>query len=174
MQPLGLVHRDVSPRNILLSTEGCVKLTDFGIARARGMLDPPENLEDTRVRALHGRFNHMSPEQARGEPAEATSDVFSLGTVLYECITGSDPFAAPTAFETLRRAQNCEYSAVAEVRPDCPPTLAQIVTTAMAAEASQRFPNAGSMHAALLEFQHASGRRFSASDLADYTVRCSR
>jgi serine/threonine protein kinase len=81
MLPLGIVHRDVSPQNVLLSLEGEVKVTDFGIAKARGALETKIN-EDTRTGRLQGKFGYMSPEQARGEPVDARSDLFSLGIVL--------------------------------------------------------------------------------------------
>src|SRR5208282_5304610 len=81
LRPLGIVHRDVSPRNILLSLEGEVKVADFGIAKARGALESHVN-EDTRATRLQGKFAYMSPEQARGEPVDGRSDLFSLGIVL--------------------------------------------------------------------------------------------
>jgi eukaryotic-like serine/threonine-protein kinase len=168
MQPLEIVHRDVSPKNILLSVEGEVKLTDFGIARARGMLDPPNNLEATHLRKLQGKFSYMSPEQARGESATATSDVFSLGAVLYECVVGMSPFAGPTTFETLRRAQHCEYPPVQLGRPGCPSTLRTIIETSMASEPSQRFSSASSMHESLLELQFTERHRFSSLNLARF------
>jgi serine/threonine protein kinase len=98
-RPLGIVHRDVSPQNVLLSFEGEVKVTDFGIAKARGAIEPAP--DDTQARQLQGKFGYMSPEQAMGESVDARSDIFSLGTVLYECIAGVNPFTAPT---TCKRA----------------------------------------------------------------------
>jgi serine/threonine protein kinase len=85
-RPLHVVHRDVSPQNVLLSYEGEVKVTDFGIAKARGAFEPT-GLEDTRARQLQGKFGYMSPEQAAGESVDARSDLFSLGVMLYECGT---------------------------------------------------------------------------------------
>ena len=135
MRPLGIVHRDVSPQNVLLSFEGEVKVTDFGIAKARGALEKsgPE-------RALQGKFAYMSPEQARGESVDARSDLFSLGTVLYECVAGVNPFSAPTTFETLRRVQACEYPPVELLRRDAPPELVAILKTAMATVARGSIP----------------------------------
>ena len=139
MRPLGIVHRDVSPQNVLLSFEGEVKVTDFGIAKARGALDQAAP-EDTRSRKLQGKFGYMSPEQARGESVDARSDLFSLGTMLYECVAGVNPFSAPTTFETLRRVQACEYPPVELLRPDAPPELVAILKTAMAKDPGRPLP----------------------------------
>src|SRR5215471_13836006 len=97
MRPLGIVHRDVSPQNVLLSFEGEVKVTDFGIAKARDAVEKTKP-EDTHAKRLQGKFGYMSPEQARGENVDARSDLFSLGVLLYECIAGVNPFSAPTTF----------------------------------------------------------------------------
>ncbi|MGD0525703.1 MAG: serine/threonine-protein kinase, partial [Polyangiaceae bacterium] len=170
MRPLGIVHRDVSPQNVLVSFEGEVKVTDFGIAKARGALDAAAP-EDTRARKLQGKFGYMSPEQARGESVDARSDLFSLGTILYECVSGVNPFSAPTTFETLRRVQACEYPPVELLRPDAPPELVAILKTAMAKNAGDRYPDAGRMYEALLAFLYAQGSRFGAHDLAEFLAR---
>jgi eukaryotic-like serine/threonine-protein kinase len=167
MRPLGIVHRDVSPQNVLLSLEGEVKVTDFGIAKARGALESKVN-EDTRSRQLQGKFGYMSPEQAKGEPVDARSDLFSLGVVLYECIAGVNPFSAPTTFETLRRVQACEYPPVELLRSDAPVELVAILKQAMAKDPADRFPDAGRMYETLLAFLYAHGRRYSANDLAEF------
>lgn|GEM_PF-270369 len=166
-QPLNIVHLDVSPQNVLVSLEGEVKVTDFGIAKARGVLEP-SGMEDTRNHRLQGKFGYMSPEHAAGEAVDARSDLFSLGTVLYEMVAGVNPFTAPTSFETLRRVQACEYPPVELLRPDCPPELVTILKTAMARDMDARFPDAGRMYEALLAFLYSQGRRFSAHDLADF------
>ena len=170
MRALGIVHRDVSPQNVLLSFEGEVKVTDFGIAKARGALEQSAP-EDTRSRKLQGKFGYMSPEQARGESVDARSDLFSLGTILYECVAGVNPFSAPTTFETLRRVQACEYPPVELLRPDVPPELVAILKTAMARSPADRFPDAGRMYEALLAFLYAQGSRFGAHDLAEFLSR---
>jgi serine/threonine protein kinase/tetratricopeptide (TPR) repeat protein len=167
MRPLGIVHRDVSPQNVLLSLEGEVKVTDFGIAKARGALESKVN-EDTRSRQLQGKFGYMSPEQAKGDPVDARSDLFSLGIVLYECVAGVNPFSAPTTFETIRRVQACEYPPVELLRSDAPAELIAILKQAMAKDPADRFPDAGRMYEALLAFLYAHGRRYSANDLAEF------
>ena len=166
-QPLGIVHLDVSPQNVLLSLEGEVKVTDFGIAKARGALENTD-LADTRARQLQGKFGYMSPEHAAGDAVDARSDLFSLGTVLYEMLAGVNPFVAPTSFETLRRVQACEYPPVELLRPETPPELVALLKTAMSKSVDERFADAGRMYEALLAFLYAQGRRFSAHNLGEF------
>jgi serine/threonine protein kinase/tetratricopeptide (TPR) repeat protein len=169
LKPLGIVHCDVSPQNVLLSYEGEVKVTDFGIAKARGALE--QNLEDTRTRQLHGKFGYMSPEQARGERVDARNDIFSLGVVLYELLAGVNPFSAPTTFETLRRVQACEYPPVELLRPDVPGELVKILQTALAKDPKDRYADAGRFYEALLAFLYSAGARYSANDLSEFLAR---
>ena len=170
MRPLGIVHCDVSPQNVLLSLEGEVKVTDFGIAKAKGAAFANEG-EDTRSRQLQGKFGYMSPEQAKGQGVDARSDLFSLGIVLYECLAAVNPFSAPTTFETLRRVQACEYPPVELLRPDVPAELVVLLKQAMARTPAERFPDAGRMYEALLAFLYAHGRRYSAHDLSEFLAR---
>jgi len=169
-QPLNIVHLDVSPQNVLLSLEGEVKVTDFGIAKARGVLEPT-GIEDTRARQLQGKFGYMSPEHAGGDAVDARSDLFSLGTVLYEMLAGVNPFSAPTSFETLRRVSAVEYPPVELLRPDVPTDLVTLLGSALSLEPEDRFSDAGRMYEALLAFLYSQGRRFSAHDLADFLAR---
>ncbi|MBX3231767.1 MAG: protein kinase [Labilithrix sp.] len=166
-QPLNIVHLDVSPQNVLLSLEGEVKVTDFGIAKARGALEAAE-VEDTRSHRLQGKYGYMSPEHASGDAIDARSDLFSLGAVLYEMLTGVNPFTAPTSFETLRRVQACEYPPLELLRADIPAELVTIAKMALAKEPNDRFADAGRMYEALLSFLYSQRRRFSAHDLADF------
>src|SRR6476661_7531996 len=103
-RPLGIVHRDVSPHNILLSEQGEVKLTDFGIAKAMN------KREHTGTGVVKGKVAFMSPEQAMGKPIDARSDLFSLGTILYLLMTRSRPFEGPTELETLLRVQKGDFT----------------------------------------------------------------
>ena len=165
MRPLGIVHRDVSPQNVLLSWEGEVKVTDFGIAKARDTLDErPE--DETSGIVLQGKYGYMSPEQAMGEPVDARSDIFSLGTVLYEAICGAHPFRAATAEETLRRVRAAEYPPLEIVRTDVPKELAAVVTKALSKEPGDRYPDAGRMHEDLLAFLYSSASRFGPNELS--------
>jgi eukaryotic-like serine/threonine-protein kinase len=171
MRPLNIVHRDLAPQNTLLSFEGEVKVGDFGIASAdeAGFLEGVQ--EDTQTRRLHGKFAYMSPEQARGEIAVQATDLFSLGVILYEMLTGVSPFHAPSTFETLRRVQACEFAAVSTIRSDVPPELSAIVHKCLELLPNRRFADAGEVHEALLRFLAAPGNRCSAPDLAQFIQR---
>src|SRR5215468_2814778 len=120
-RPLGIVHRDISPHNILVSEQGEVKLTDFGIAKAMN------KREQTGTGVVKGKVSFMSPEQALGKPIDARSDLFSMGTVLYQLMTGVRPFEAPTDLEILLRVQKAEFRTPEEARPDLPAQVAAII-----------------------------------------------
>jgi len=146
-EPLHIVHRDVSPSNVLVSYDGAVKVSDFGIAKWA------HQRSQTQEGALKGKFAYMSPEQCRGKPLDARSDVFALGTILYELTTGRAPFAAPTDFEILNKI-------VGEApAPPCfpdgrpyPPELAAIVLGALARAPAERTPTAQALQVALETF----------------------
>ena len=159
---LGVVHRDISPQNILVSWEGEVKVTDFGIAKARDSLD--EEAQGT----TRGKLSYMSPEQSRAEPVDARSDLFSLGTVMYEMIAGSHPFSAPTSFETARRLAASEYPPLEILRAECPKDLCELVARLLSKEADARFGDAAQLHESLLAYFYTSGDRFGAARLAEF------
>ncbi len=138
-QPLGIVHRDVSPHNVLVSEQGEVKLTDFGIAKAMG------RREHTGHGVIKGKLAFMSPEQGSGTAVDARSDLFSLGTVLYLLGTGRRPFDAPTDLETLVRVRQCQFAPPAEVAPDISPEFARITLRAMQASPANRYQSAEEM-----------------------------
>jgi serine/threonine protein kinase len=173
MRPLHIVHRDVSPQNVLVSLEGEVKLTDFGVAKAKTLVK-----EGTEAGVLKGKYAYMSPEQAgagqawagSGQPAEvdARTDLYALGVVLYEALSGRNPFDADSSYEILRRVRAGEHAPLRSIAPDVPEELANIVERAMHPQAAQRYPNAGSLYEALVQFLYSSGRRVGGHDLSRY------
>jgi len=138
-RPLGIVHRDVSPQNILLSEQGEVKLTDFGIAKAMG------KREQTGTGVVKGKVAFMSPEQALGKAIDARSDLFALGTVLYQLMVGVRPFEAPTDLEILLRVQKADFRPAHEVARDLPPQVAAIIARSMQLEPDLRYQSADEM-----------------------------
>jgi eukaryotic-like serine/threonine-protein kinase len=138
-EPLGIVHRDVSPHNVLISEQGEVKLTDFGIAKALG------RRERTGEGIIKGKLAFMSPEQASGADLDARSDLFSVGTMLYLLVVGRRPFESPTDLETILRVQQCQFPGPREIKPDLPPALADIIERAMQRDQSKRYQTAEQM-----------------------------
>jgi serine/threonine protein kinase len=136
---LSIVHRDVSPQNVLLSEHGEVKITDFGIAKALGRRDR------TLQGMIKGKLDFMSPEQASGGAIDAGSDIFATGTMLYLLITGLRPFAAMSDMEALARVQRADFAPPEEVRPGLSPAVARIVRLAMRAERAERYRSAEEM-----------------------------
>jgi serine/threonine protein kinase len=138
-RPLGIVHRDVSPHNILLSDQGEVKLTDFGIAKAMN------KREHTGTGVVKGKVAFMSPEQAMGKVIDARSDLFSLGTILYLLMTRSRPFEGPTDLETLLRVQKGDFTPAEATAPDLEPEVAAIIGRAMRMDPAERYQTAEEM-----------------------------
>jgi tRNA A-37 threonylcarbamoyl transferase component Bud32 len=136
---LGIVHRDVSPQNILLSEQGEVKLTDFGIAKAMN------KREQTGTGVVKGKVAFMSPEQALGKPIDARSDLFALGTVLYQLMVRVRPFEAPTDLEILLRVQRADFRSAHDAAPDLPREVTSIIDKAMQLEPDLRYQSADEM-----------------------------
>jgi serine/threonine-protein kinase len=147
----GLVHRDIKPSNIFLSRDLKPKLLDFGTALA-----PVAEPVQRGARQLVGTPNYMSPEQAKGETLDARSDIFSLGTILYELLAGRRAFDGRTIDDTLDQVLSAAPKAVERIRPDTPPALAQIVHKAMARDPGDRYQKASELRNALAEFVDGS------------------
>jgi CheY-like chemotaxis protein len=162
---LNLVHRDVSPQNILISYEGDIKLCDFGIAKAAS------KVSTTISGALKGKLQYMSPEQAWGKRVDRRSDVFSLGAVLYEMLTGSPLFEGDTDMSVLERVREGEVEPPSARGVEVSKRVDQIVLKALAKNPQDRYQNASEMekdlHAVLYAFQPSPGP----ADIAIYLHR---
>jgi serine/threonine protein kinase len=140
---LGIVHRDISPHNVLISEQGEVKLTDFGIAKALG------RRERTGAGIIKGKLAFMSPEQASGAPIDARSDLFSVGTMLYLMSTGRRPFEAPTDLEAILRVRQADFPAPETIKPDLVPQLSAVIMRAMQLAPGDRYQSAEEMLVAI-------------------------
>ncbi|MCK5798781.1 MAG: serine/threonine protein kinase, partial [Deltaproteobacteria bacterium] len=160
-----LVHRDVSPQNILVSYEGEVKLVDFGIAKAAG------KASKTQAGILKGKFGYMSPEQVRGLPLDRRSDIFSVGIILYELLTGERLFLGETDFSTLEKVRNVEILPPSTYNRKIGDDLEQIVMRALAKDVEDRYQNAIDLHDDLHAYLYASGEFYSRKDLAAWQKR---
>ena len=138
-RPLEIVHRDVSPSNIIVTRTSGVKLIDFGIAKAAS------DKEQTGVGVLKGKVAYMSPEQCRGEVLDRRCDVFALGIVLYEMVAMARPFAAANVLGTVHKLLGEEPRRPRELRPDCPPALERIVLKALEKDPARRYQTAFEM-----------------------------
>jgi len=136
---LGIVHRDVSPQNLFISYDGAVKLLDFGIAK--------NAMQDGRTRTglLKGKISYMAPEQARGEALDRRADLWSLGVVLWEAITGSRLFRGANEAATLNLTLTEDVAPPSSKRPDLPPELEAILMRALARDTSKRYATAAEM-----------------------------
>jgi serine/threonine protein kinase len=159
---LHLVHRDVSPQNVLVSFEGEVKLIDFGIAKAAG------KGSKTQAGILKGKFGYMSPEQVRGIPIDRRSDVFSCGIVLYELLTGERLFVGESDFSTLEKVRNVEILPPSTYNRKIPDELERIVLKALAKDTDDRYANAIDLHDELQAFVYTAGEFYSRKDLAGW------
>ncbi len=160
---LNIVHRDISPPNVLLSFQGEVKLTDFGIARAS--LKAMETISGV----VKGRFDYMSPEQAAGaKDLDQRSDLFSVGVVLYEMLTGVHPFRTDTEIGTIERIRTNQYSPISKRNAEVPFALEAIVDRALRSDRNERYPSATAFKEALDKFFHDSGFIFTHATLSAY------
>jgi TonB family protein len=136
---MNIVHRDVSPQNILISYEGDIKLCDFGIAKAAS------KASTTQSGALKGKVQYMSPEQAWGKPIDRRSDLFSLGAVLFEMLADQKLFRGDSDLTVLERVRAAEVVAPSSISPEVSPSLDAIVLKALAREPEERYANASDM-----------------------------
>jgi serine/threonine protein kinase/tetratricopeptide (TPR) repeat protein len=156
----GIVHRDIKPDNIIVRNDGLVKVLDFGIAKLNAGLSGLTSrsgllstaLSTSRPGAVFGTIRYMSPEQARGHDVDGRSDLFSLGVVMYEMVTGHAAFQGDTASDVIAEILKGEPAPLADAVPDLPPEFEAIVLRAMRKNPEERYPSASEMLAELKEF----------------------
>jgi serine/threonine-protein kinase len=160
--PLHIVHRDVTSENVFVSFDGAVKILDFGIAKARGQTG------QTTAGEIKGKLSYMSPEQALGKPLDCRSDIFSLGVVLYEWLTGFRLFTGDSEVAVLRSISEGKIYGPSYFKPDIPPEVEAVVMRALEKDREKRYPTAWDMQRELDRVLGESEFRPSSMHLANF------
>ena len=163
--PLRIVHRDVTPSNVVVGFDGAVKLADFGIAKALAAT------RQTTGEELKGKLGYMSPEQCQGLPLDRRSDVFALGVILYEATTGHRLFASESHFSILNKVMSGSHTAPSSLVPGYPVALEHAVEQALAVDPAERWPTALALRDALQAIADAEGLRADATAIRATMLR---
>lgn len=161
-QPLNIIHRDMSPQNVMLGFEGEAKIVDFGIAKAA------HQIEATRAGTLKGKFGYMSPEQVEGQTVDARTDIFALGIMTWEMLANQRLFLANSEINTLRKIRECEVPSLRKINPNIPAELDQIVKKALEKDKIDRYQTAGDLQRDLQGFLSRFDPDFSIQDLSQF------
>ncbi|PCC70744.1 serine/threonine protein kinase [Nannocystis exedens] len=161
-RPLGIIHRDISPPNILISWNGEVKLTDFGLAKAT------TQLESTDPGVVKGKYSYLSPEAARAEEIDARADLYAAGILGFEMLTGRRLFRGKNDYETIALVRAGEVPSIRQYNPQVPEDLEQVLFKALHKDISQRYQTADDFAEALLGFLFTHRLKVSARDLIDF------
>ena len=159
--PLAIVHRDMSPPNVLITKHGEVKIVDFGLAKASSQLEKSE------PGIIKGKFSYLSPEAARGEDVDQRTDIFAVGIILWELLSGKRLFLGDSDFATVQQVQRATVPSLAAVRNDVPPELERILQRALAQDPKNRYASARDLGRDLTAFLYRFGRPVSAFDIAE-------
>src|SRR5688572_27594276 len=159
---LNIVHRDISPQNLVVSFEGVVKVVDFGIAKAE--------MRETRTRSgtIKGKFAYMSPEQCVANNVDRRTDVFALGVIAHELLTGRRLFKKPSPYETYQAVIECAVDAPSKINVEVDPAIDPIVMKAVAKDKEARYPTAEAFGDALLGYLHHRGKGSGPGDVARF------
>jgi serine/threonine protein kinase len=161
-RPLGIVHRDVSPQNVLVSYDGEVKLIDFGIAKAES------RLQRTQAGILKGKFSYMSPEQVKGLEVDGRSDIFATGVVLWELVCGEKLFTGDSDFAVLEKVRNGSVPPPRSVARHCPEGLERVILKALANDPARRYQSASELHDDLMRFTLVGDTVYGSRQLAEW------
>lgn len=159
-KPLNIIHRDISPQNILISLNGEVKLSDFGISKASS--EPSL----TQAGVIKGKLSYLSPEQAMGQEATQQVDIYALGLVFYEILSGERLYRFSNDIEAIRTIPNLTIPPIIDRRPDIPQGLNDIVMRCLEKSTAKRYQTASALHEDLLELKNQMGFTFDDSDMA--------
>ncbi|MCB9593644.1 MAG: serine/threonine protein kinase [Sandaracinaceae bacterium] len=158
---IGIVHRDISPPNILLSKRGEIKVTDFGLAKAT------TQLEKTDPGVVKGKFSYLAPEAAKGEDVDARADIFALGIVLWEMLAGRRLFLGETDYQTVKLVQQADVPSLSRINPEVDEELEAVLQKALAVDPRNRFESAREFGDALASFLFGKQLKVTSYDIAN-------
>src|SRR5262249_23864646 len=161
-KPLNMVHRDISPQNLVISFEGVLKVVDLGIARAE--------LRETKTKAgtIKGKFAYMSPEQCVATNVDRRTDVFALGVIVHELLTGRRLFKRNSPYETYQAVIDCAVAPPSTINVELDPTLDQLVMKAVAKDRDERYQSAEAFGDAMLGYLHHRGKGSGPAELGKF------
>jgi serine/threonine-protein kinase len=157
--PLHIVHRDMSPPNVLITKHGEIKIVDFGLAKANSQLERSE------PGIIKGKFSYLSPEAAVGQEVDARSDIFAVGIILWELLSGQRLFLGDTDFQTVKKVQASVVPSITQINKKVPPDLERIIVRSLARDRSQRYPTARTLGMDLSKFLFQYGVPVSSFDI---------
>src|SRR4051812_20698693 len=157
---LHLVHRDMSPPNVLITKHGEIKIVDFGLAKANSQLERSE------PGIIKGKFSYLSPEAAMGQDVDLRTDIFAVGIILWELLSGQRLFLGETDFQTVKKVQQAVIPPISQINRDAPPELERILNRALARDPAQRYMTARDLGQELSKFLFEFGRPVSTFDIA--------
>jgi serine/threonine-protein kinase len=163
---LGIVHRDVSPANVLISRNGEIKLADFGLAKAASQV------ESTDPGVVKGKMSYLSPEAARGENVDQRADIFSVGILLYEMLTSKRLFYGDTDYQTVELVRNAKIPPIATQNPEVEPEFEEICRKALTRRMEDRFQTATDLQDALAHYLFSRGLKMIQRDIAELVRAC--
>src|SRR5215468_6291681 len=149
--PLHIVHRDMSPPNVLVTKNGEVKIVDFGLAKANSQLEKSE------PGIIKGKFSYLSPEAVMGQEVDARTDIFAVGIILWELLAGQRLFLGETDFQTVKKVQAAQVPSVTLINKKVPQDLERVVMRALARDPAQRYPTARELGMDLSKFMFHFG-----------------
>jgi serine/threonine-protein kinase len=157
--PLHIVHRDMSPPNVLVTKHGELKIVDFGLAKATSQLERSE------PGIIKGKFSYLSPEAAMGQEVDARTDIFAVGIILWELLAGQRLFLGETDFQTVKKVQAAQVPPITQINPKAPPELERIIGRALARDPAHRYPTARALGMDLSQFMFRYGVAVSTFDI---------